>query len=112
MENRNQEITDYFKQYEDEKRKRLECIRNLIHEEIPEISEKMWTGVPCFYLEKQYIVIRVFKDHINIFANKIGIYKSVLSGYRITPKEALQIFDNQEIPLEILRKIFSDSFTE
>lgn len=108
MENRNQEITDYFGKYEMDKVERLECIRELIHDSVPHINEKMWTKVPCFYIDKTSIVIRVFGDHFNIFADTIVQYEGELAEYKITPKGALQIFDNQALPLKVLRKIFSD----
>lgn len=104
------EVTDYFKNYGEAKEKRLDSIRDLIHGVVPEINEKMWTRVPCFYIDKTTIVIRVFNDHINIFADKVLEYKDELSDYKITPKGALQIFDNQEVPLETLAKIFRDCF--
>lgn len=105
------EVSDYFASYGVEKEKRLESIRNTIHDIVPDIKEKMWTKVPCFYIDKTTIVIRVFNDHINIFADKVFQYKDELSEYKITPKGALQIFDNQAIPFETLSKIFRSCFT-
>ena len=105
MEKRNQEITAYFLKYEAEKIERLETIRTLIHENIPEINEKMWTKVPCFYTDKSSIVIRVFDDHINFVSDTVVQFKDELSEYIITPKGMLQIFDHQQLPLDALRKI-------
>ena len=102
---KNQEITEYFSKYESEKLERLETIRTLIDDSIPEIKEKMWTKVPCFYTDKASIVIRVFDDHINIVADTVVQYKDELSEYKITPKGMLQIFDNQQLPLDTLKKI-------
>jgi uncharacterized protein YdhG (YjbR/CyaY superfamily) len=110
MENRNQEVTDYILQYEGEKAERLERIRGILHEEVPEIKEKLWTKVPCFYIDKKTIVIRVFKDHINLFAEGTTQYKDELADYSITPKGALQIFDQQDLPEKVLGKIVRDSF--
>ena len=101
----NYEITDYIAKYEPAKRERLDTIRTMIHKSIPEIQEKMWTKVPSFYTDKTNIVIRVFDDHINFISDSVVKYKDELSEYKITPKGMLQIFDNQELPLDILRKI-------
>lgn len=106
--NINQEITEYFAKYDSEKKERLETIRRLIHENIPEINEKMWTKVPCFYLGRASIVIRVFSDHINFIADTVVQYKHELLEYKITPKGMLQIFDNQKLPLDTLKKIICD----
>lgn len=105
MGKRNHEITEYFAKYESGKLERLETIRTLIHENIPEIKEKMWTKVPCFYNDKVSIVIRVFDDHINFIADTVSQFKDELVGYKITPKGMLQIFDNQEIPIDTMKKI-------
>jgi uncharacterized protein YdhG (YjbR/CyaY superfamily) len=99
------EITEYFAKYEQKKVVRLETIRTLIHENIQGINEKMWTKVPCFYTNKGSIVIRVFGDHINFISDTVVQYKDELFEYKITPKGMIQIFDNQELPLEALKKI-------
>lgn len=101
----NHEITDYIAKFETVKRERLDIIRITIHECITEIQEKMWTKVPCFYTDKTNIVIRVFDDHINFVSDSVVKYKDELSQYKITPKGMIQIFDNQELPLDTLKKI-------
>lgn len=105
MGERNQEITDYFNKYEDIKKAKLETIRTIIHENIQDVQEKLWTKVPCFYKGKRTILIRVFDDHINFIADSVVQYKDELNDYKITPKGMLQIFDNQELPEETLKKI-------
>ena len=105
MGERNQEITDYFNKYDDIKTAKLETIRTIIHENIQDIQEKLWTKVPCFYKGKRMILIRVFDDHINFIADSVVQYKDELKDYKITPKGMLQIFDNQELPEETLKKI-------
>jgi uncharacterized protein YdhG (YjbR/CyaY superfamily) len=105
MGKRIEEITEYFAKYEPEKIVRLEVIRTLIHESMPQFNEKMWTKVPCFYTDKKTIVIRVFEDHINFISDSVLQYKDEFLEYKITPKGMLQIFDNQELPLESLKKI-------
>ncbi|WP_105616360.1 DUF1801 domain-containing protein [Vallitalea okinawensis] len=105
MKKRSQEVTEYIAKYDSEKIKRLEIIRTLIHDSVSEIDEKMWTKVPCFYTDDFSIVIRVFGDHMNFIADTVVQYKDELLDYKITPKGMLQIFDNQELPLDTLKKI-------
>lgn len=50
-----------------------------------------------------------FKDHINIEAIAVSANKEMLSGYKITPKGMLQIFLKQDIPAEVLKKIFAET---
>ncbi len=108
MGKRDLEITEYFSKYEPEKIARLEALRTLIHESIPEINEKMWTKVPCFYTDKITIVIRVFGDHINFITDKVIQFRDELLEYKITPKGMLQVFDNQQMPLGTIKKIICD----
>lgn len=105
----NLEISKYIDKFEGTKKERLIIIRDLIHKSVPEIKEKIWARIPSFYIDKEMIQFLAFKDHINIFANQIISNKDALSGYKVTDKGTLQIYDNQDIPIEILRKIFVDS---
>jgi len=53
-----------------------------------------------------------FKDHINIEAQAVIQHKEELSGYKITPKGMLQIYLNQDIPTNALKKIFAESLAD
>ena len=48
-----------------------------------------------------------FKDHINIEASAIALYREVLSVYKITPKGMLQIHTNQNVPSDLIKQIFA-----
>ena len=107
MNERSIEITEYFAKYSKEKIERLEIVRSLIHDNSSEISEKMWSKVPCFYNNKINIVLRVFDSHFNFITDSVLKYKDELTDYKITPKGMLQIYDHQELPLDILKKIIN-----
>lgn len=109
MEKRSEEITKYFAKYGSDKKERLDIIRNLIHDNLLNINEKMWTKVPCFYIEEMMIVLRVFDDHINFIADTVIDHKEALKDYKITPTGMLQIFDDQELPVDTLKKIICAS---
>jgi uncharacterized protein YdhG (YjbR/CyaY superfamily) len=97
------EVTRYFQQFDTEKCKRLEALRNCFHTFDTALSEKLWTGVPCFYNSNKMIVLRAFKDHINIAADSIVANDARFDGYKITPKGMLQIFDDQPLPIDGLK---------
>ena len=102
------EVTNYINKYDPDKRQRLEGIREIIHETIPSIQEKLWTSVPCFYNEEKMILIRVFGKHINLVADTINQHKDEFEGYKITPKGMLQILDIQEVPEAGIRTFVKD----
>jgi uncharacterized protein YdhG (YjbR/CyaY superfamily) len=103
------EITKYIEQFDGTKKERLEIIRALIHKSVPEIQEKIWARIPSFYIDKRMIQFLAFKDHVNIFASQIICHKEELRGYKITEKGTLQIYGNQELPEEVLSRIFIES---
>lgn len=69
----------------------------------------MWAKIPSYYVGKSFVRLIPFKDHINVEAFFILNHKEELTGYKITPKGMLQIFLKQDIPAEVLRKIFAET---
>ncbi|MBQ8279280.1 MAG: DUF1801 domain-containing protein [Roseburia sp.] len=74
-----------------------------------EIEEKMWAKLPSYYVGEKFVRLIPFKDHINVEAQKIIDYKNELDGYKITPKGMLQIYVGDDIPMEVLVKVFKDT---
>jgi uncharacterized protein YdhG (YjbR/CyaY superfamily) len=76
------------------------------------IDEKLWAKLPSFYVNDNFVRIIPFKDHINIEAKTVVLHRNELSEYKITPKGMLQIFHNQQVPCELLKIIFKESFED
>lgn len=64
------------------------------------------------YVDESFVRLIPFKDHINIEAKPLVKYKDELDDYKMTPKGMLQIFVNQEIPEELLLKVFQESLED
>jgi len=108
----NEVIYDYVEGYCKEIQSLFSEIRNLIIKAVPfEIEEKLWAKLPSFYVGEKFVRVIVFKDHINIEAAKINEHKSQLTQYKITTKGMLQIYLNQDIPYDVLQKIFIETLT-
>lgn len=106
-----EDMYNYLEKYEDETKQRFYILYELIYESTSRsIDEKLWAKLPSFYVDDNFIRIIPFKDHINIEAKAVIFHKDELSGYKITPKGMLQIFHNQQIPRELLKIIFQESF--
>lgn len=104
----NEEIKVYIEKYPVEIINLFQKLRKLIYDSVlVDIEEKMWAKLPTYYVQKSFIRLIPFKDHISIEANAILNYKDELSSYKITPKGMLQVFLNQDVPFEILKKVFS-----
>lgn len=85
-------------------------LRKLVFESVSSIpQETMWAKLPTYYVGESFVRLIPFKDHINIEAKAVSTNMEMLSGYKITPKGMLQIFINQEIPTNVLKKIFIET---
>lgn len=107
-----QDILDYLEKFEEQTKQRFFMLYKLIYESTPRsIEERLWAKLPSFYVDDNFIRLIPFKDHINIEAKAVIFHKDELSEHKITPKGMLQIFHNQQVPCELLKVIFEESFT-
>ncbi len=74
------------------------------------LSLLLWAQLPSFYVGDRFVRIIPFKDHINIEAKAILSHQESLTEYQLTPKGMLQIKHKQSVPIEVLKKIFQESF--
>lgn len=84
-------------------------LRKLIYSVAPSVEERMWAGLPSYYIGKAFVRLISFKDHVNIEASAIPDYKARLDGYKFTPKNMLQIFVGQTIPSDVLTAVFRNT---
>lgn len=106
----NIEFEQLIEKYNDEIKSMFRQISELVEESITvEVESELWAKLPSFYVGENFVRIIPFKDHVNIEAKEIVTYQSELSGFKITPKGMLQIYLGQEIPKEILEKVFNET---
>lgn len=108
-----EEIKVYIEKYSEEIQELFEKLRTLVLESVSvEVTETMWAKLPSYYRGEKFVRLIPFKDHINIEACETLKYKEELKDYKLTPKGMLQIYLNQDIPDEILKKIFAETLTQ
>lgn len=73
------------------------------------LEEKLWAGMPSFYRGNSFVRLIPFQDHINLEAKAVASHREELTGYKITPKGMLQLFPKQEIPVELLKRVFAET---
>ncbi len=106
-----EDIYNYLEKFEEQTKQRFCELYKLIYEStFRNIDEKLWAKLSSFYVSNNFVRIILFKDHVNIEAKAVVFHKDELSGYKITPKGMLQIFHNQQVPYELLKTIFKESF--
>lgn len=104
------EIKEYLVKYSAEINSLYMKLRETVYSGAScEIEEKMWAKLPSYYVGEKFVRLIPFKDHINVEARKIVDYKDELDGYKITPKGMLQIYVGEDIPMEVLMRVFRDT---
>ncbi len=105
----NQKISfdEYFLQFPSETQEKLQLIRKLVKELVPEAIEGFSYGIPTFdYKGKHLIHFAGYKAHIGVYPTATGVskFESDLSPYK-TAKGTIQLPLNKEIPFDLLKKI-------
>ena len=108
----NNNVKEYVDKFPDEVKELYHQLRNIIYDSAPqEVEEKLWAKLPSYYVGDSFIRLIPFKDHINIEAYAVVLYKEELNDCKITPKGMLQIYLNQTIPTDVLRQVFSKTLS-
>lgn len=104
------QVREYIDKYPSEIIDMYNTLRKLIFDSIAsEPQEIMWAKLPSYYVGESFVRLIPFKDHINIEAKAVSENAEMLSGYKVTPKGMLQIFLKQDIPADVLTKIFVET---
>lgn len=87
-----EDIYNYLERFDEQTKQRFCMLYRLIYECTSQnIDEKLWAKLPSFYVDNNVVRLILFKDHVNIEAKVV-------------------IFHNQQIPCELLKVIFEESF--
>lgn len=88
-------------------------LRELVIQSVShEVEEKMWAKLPSYFVNDRFIRLIPFNDHINVEASAVLSHINEFKDYKITPKGMVQIYLKQEIPLDLLKKVFTETLTE
>ena len=103
----NSSIEDYIASFDPLTVERFTALYQLALESTPrQVEEKLWARLPTIACGKNFIRLIPFKDHINIEAAGLAGHKDQLAGFRFTPKGMMQVYHDQEIPVEVLQAAF------
>lgn len=106
----NEQVKEYIYKYSDDIIDMFINLREMVRDSVSyEIEETMWGKLPSYYAGESFVRLIPFKDHINIEAQATEQHKEELTNYKITPKGMLQIYLQQDIPCEILKRIFTET---
>ncbi len=101
------DIDHYFSQFSPEIVEKLNSIRELVHEIVPEAEEVISYDMPAFkYRKKILIYFAAFKKHIGFYALPSGkdAFIDRLSEYKTT-KGTVQFPYEKPLPLDLIREM-------
>lgn len=102
----NEQVKEYLDKYSGDIINMFNDIRQLLMNMEPLPEERLWAKLPSYYVGESYVRLIPFKDHINIEAKAIPQFMDELVGYKVTPKGMLQIYFQDNVPSELLQRIF------
>lgn len=106
----NEQVKEYISKYPSEVIDMYNNLRQLIFESVScKPEETLWAKLPSYYVGESCVRLIPFKDHINIEAQAVISHKEELAGYKIMPKGMVQVYLNQDIPCEVLKKVFAET---
>ncbi len=106
----NEQVKEYIEKYPSEIVELYKHLRQLIFDSVSaEPEEILWAKLPSYYIGESVVRLIPFKDHINIEAKAVLEHKEELAAYKITPKGMVQIYLKQDIPCEVLNRIFAET---
>lgn len=106
----NEQVKNYIDKYPSEIIEMFNNLRQIIFDSVScKPEETLWAKLPSYYVDESFVRLILFKDHINVETRTVIQHKEELVDYKIIPKGMLQIYINQDIPYEVLNKIFAET---
>lgn len=96
----------YLNKYSGLIRERLDKIRSIIRESVPDAQETIGYGMPTYKLNGNLVHFAANKNHLGFYPTPSAIeyFREKLTGYK-TSKGAIQFLYNKEMPEELIREI-------
>lgn len=100
------QVEAYFSAFDGVALERLQAIRNLIFELIPEASETIKYGIPTILYHGNLVHYAAFKNHIGLYPTPNGMdaFKDEFAVYK-QGKGSVQFPLNEALPTELIKKI-------
>lgn len=103
-------IDQYQETFPAEAQSRMQAIREVIHEVVPEAEEVISYQIPCFKYRGYLIYYSAYAKHISLsspFSSELlKHFENELKKYKVS-KSAIQFPNNEPLPLDLIRKIIA-----
>ncbi len=100
-------IDEYIANFSGDARDKLETLRQLIKETVPEAGEKISYGIPTFTLDgKYFIYIAGYSKHVSLYPIPAGdeAFEKELAPY-VAGKGTVRFALDKPLPIPLIRKM-------
>jgi uncharacterized protein YdhG (YjbR/CyaY superfamily) len=103
------EIEQYVSQFEPEIQSRLEILRQLFFEVLPDTEESIRYKMPAFKVGKHHLYFAAYKKHIGFYpVYGLTEIEEEVSQYRAKKtKDSLHFLLDKPLPIELIKKIIT-----
>ncbi|WP_338219217.1 iron chaperone [Algoriphagus sp. oki45] len=101
-----QSVEEYLSWYQGPIREKLDQIRTLLKEVLPEAKEVISYHMPAYRTSEVLVYFAGAKNHLGFYPTNTPIveFKKELEGY-VTSKGAIQFPYNQPLPVDLIKEI-------
>ncbi len=101
-------INEYHKAQPKELQKRMQSIREIIHEVVPGVEELISYQIPCFKYKGYLVYYAAFPNHVSLsnpFSKELlKAFEKEFKNYKVS-KSVIQFPNDQDLPLGLIKKI-------
>lgn len=99
-------IQEYFSWFPPEIQAKLQQMREILRQAVPESEEVISYHMPAFKTSEVLVYYAAAKSHLGYYPTASGVinFKEELAGY-VTSKGAIQLPYNRELPAQLIRDI-------
>lgn len=100
-------VENYIKQFEPDIQVRLNTLRQIFFDELPETEESIRYNIPAFKVGGQYLYFAAYKNHIGFYpVYGLMEIETKLTVYRAKKaKDSLHFPHNKPLPIELIQLI-------
>lgn len=101
------EVEKYIQQFEPEVQEKLNTLRKVFFELLPDTEESIRYKMPAFKVGKHHLYFAAYKKHIGFYpVYGLPEIEDKVSEYRAkTTKDSLHFMFDKPLPIELIKKI-------
>lgn len=104
-------IDEYISTFPDEIANKLEAVRKIIKNELPDATETISYQIPCFKQNGKYVIYFAgYKNHLGIYPIPPGDkdFQKKIEPF-VKGKGTLQFSNDKDLPTEIIKEVIKHS---